>query len=712
MSEPVNNPNRTARLPSLAWIGVFGIISGSGACQSPLVHIPAQPVIAMAAQGPETADEPRLSPQQQQDIQWLQSILNNPANEPGTRAGAAERLMHMRLPQANAVLIAALEDGDDNMALAVAKAMQATEIEAEALLDASVASLKRATGSLLDTLAIVLARYDDAALERVAALAEDDKLSTTERLGPIHALGTFRSKAAAVELMALLDPQRDEPTEIIHAVGAALQRGTGLPYGSDEGKWRQWWAYAKDQPREQWMSNIVQRLSEQLAAAEQQIYREREIARRTENRLAEAYRNLFATLSFDDQLALLPTLLDDSLSSIRGFALDRVARLLRDSVRIGDELQNIIAQRLHDEIPALRQQTARLLDQLNHDQTSQKVAARLAEETDAELIHSFLDVLIRRPSTAAALAATDLLGDAEHGARASDVIWQTLLAEHDLHAEQMSSIRDALQKVEPKSPRHLRLLARVGDDDDADALESMLDHDDSQIRRKIAEGFLRRGHRQPLLDRAHDAEIYPFALRSLQRPDADFSTLRQLASMPPTEQALNMWAEAVEYVVAQLDADQLLEADELLSATDAADATLRATLLQRAANLPADAISSRQRDRLAMRLAQLYLDLQNPADAHAVLESVNGDFDSPAGKLLRFEAAALVGEYDTAASVMPSPEQWVELLTRIERIDANAALQLHDEIIRRFEGELGEDLKSEFEAVQQRLHSQPVESPA
>ena len=157
----------------------------------------------------------------------------------------------------------------------------------------------------------------------------------------------------------------------------------------------------------------------------------------------------------------------------------------------------------------------------------------------------------------------------------------------------------------------------------------------------------------------------------------------------------------------------LLAADDLLASAQVNDVNLRAAALQRGVNLAPDAISALDRDRMVLRLARLLLDLQQPAAAHELLDSMNGDVTTASGRLLRFEAAVLVGQFDEAARLAPQPDVWMELLARVEAENPGAAIVIHDEILRRFGDKLAEEHASELEAVLKRLQSGgAAESPA
>jgi phytoene/squalene synthetase len=86
-----------------------------------------------------------------------------------------------------------------------------------------------------------------------------------------------------------------------------------------------------------------------------------------------------------------------------------------------------------------------------------------------------------------------------------------------------------------------------------------------------------------------------------------------------------------------------------------------------------------------------------------MLVSLNGELGCAGAAQLRFEAAALAGVFDIAAELVDEPRQWVTLLSRAAAGNPIAAAALHEEITRRFDGELDTDTAGELEAVAERL---------
>lgn len=673
-------------------------------------------LVALAARGKpyeETEDLRQATEDELEEIKWLISILENVSNDRTTRSGAAVRLLNMGLEEAVTPLVGAVESDEPELVMAVVAAISEARSPAGELLPALVRSLTTAPDPVRDAIALALGRFGDAALESLGKLAAEGGRPAQERLGPIYALGSFRSRDAAVHLMSLLEADRNEHPAVVEAVCSALRRSTGLPYGNDPEAWRRWWLDARDQPQEQWLTNLVQRLDEQLTEAEQQIQRERERRAALERRIAEAYGELLPiTLNVEEQLRFLPRLLEDRLPSLRIFAIDRVARLLRDSVKIPDELQLQLSVMLGDEVPAIRRQAAQLIDQLNVESAGKRIATRLAHETEREVAAAFLDILVKRHTPAALDAISPWLIDAELAARAAEVAWE-VVATLPLDQQQIDSLRTAVLEADVwlTLPEHVRLISAIGNDEETRLVEQLLDEDDPALRHAVAEGFQHRDLRRPLLDRAHDEVIYPFAVRSLLKDPVDMSSfLNALALAPATEAGRAVWSDTVLKLAAKLPPDQIIEIDDMLAAqlaggpgTQSITPQLRAGVLGRARTLPAEAVSAAVRVELLTRLAQQLLLLNQPQQAHEAMEGTNGRQLSDEAARVKFEAAARAGHYALAAQLQPLPEPWIALLALLADRDVVAAITLRDEIGRRFGDQLHGELRENFDRLSERL---------
>jgi hypothetical protein len=147
--------------------------------------------------------EDEQSVRRQRQLEVFDRTVRNPSPDidPEIRRQAAEELIAMDMHEATERLAEALGSGQPTVELAVIDAMESSPEPVEGLLPAAVATLQDASGPRLDKLSLVLPRYGDPALNRVAVLARDQSEPPARRLGPIYALASFRSRDSAVQLM-------------------------------------------------------------------------------------------------------------------------------------------------------------------------------------------------------------------------------------------------------------------------------------------------------------------------------------------------------------------------------------------------------------------------------------------------------------------------------------------------------------------------------
>ena len=706
-AEKAGSPGQTAKLPPNAPELPAPLPQDDAADeaeQPPTVLPPPEP--AAAAQPTE---------EQARDLAFLRQILLNPASEPASRSEAAARLLAMDLPQAIQILDEILRGDQEPPILAVLSALQSAPRPATELTAPCLEALRSAPPTTRDALRRVLVRYGEAALPGIAQLAEDQQAAAPERIGAIHALGAFRTHSCAAHLMILLDPERNEPKEIVQETCRSLQRLSASPRACEPERWRQWWTEVRDLSVESWNEMIVRNLAARIAELEQAAETERVQRLAVMQRLGAAYGDLFPVLAIADQLARLPAMLDDELTTVRQFAIGRIERIMRDSVRIPPPVQQKLAERLaNDPTPDIRRQAVQLLDQQNYEGITALLTDRLGKEKTPQVAAAMLGVLTRRPTATAIGPVTQWLGHAEVGKAAADALW-ALPTLSSLAAEQRQSVLKKLRGINDaaRTAAHVRLLAAIGEDADLTQLEDLMDGDDQAKRLAVAEGFARRGHRQPLLDRVDDPLIRPLVYRVLAEGPADLANFQLLASLRPANEQNANWGDAARALSRRLGLVGLLDADAVLAGLNPAPTALRAGILLPVAEAPPADATPQQRTLLLVRLAPLLMTTGRAPKAHELLVQLNGVPDSPELLRVKFRAAALSGHYDNAAQLTADPAGWVSALRWIVEVHADSARTLRDEIARRFAEQLTGDLKTEFDAASAKLPAlTPAETPA
>jgi hypothetical protein len=649
-----------------------------------------------AQQGPPSTV---LSRQQREDLRFFAAILNNPANDAETWTGAARRLLQMQVPQAVDVLDDVLRSGDAPRMLAVIEAMLSQPQPAPALLDAAVDALRTAPPEVLNRLSILLIRYEDAAIDRVGRLATNPDVPVAERLGAVHALAAFPTRRTGDLLLRLADPAADEPAPVRAAAFESLRRLSGLDLGDEFVTWSEWWTSVRDVSPEQWTREMFRRYRMRIADLEAS-------RRRLAERYVDVLRELYRTLNAAEQRARLENDLGDELAPVRAFAMDRVARLLRDSEPIGDAIRAELVSRLDDEVPALRRKAAALLDELVEPELNQMIAKRLPDERDPYVVEGYLEILARRPTSRATDTIAAWLSDEALGKQASEALW-AILATTDPSHDQIASVREAVRHAlaAAEKPHLWKLLTLLGDEADLERAIPLLDAESADLRTAIAQALCQRGLADPLLERAEDPAIYPSLLCVLTHGEPDFADFQQLMSLAPPAEQRERWADAVREIAHRLPAERLAEADELLMTSPAATPSLRAAVLEQVIDLPADAVPPTVRGELSARFAVVLIKLGEAQRAFEFLDLLSGPAATPAVVEARFAAATFAGRYDEAALIHDEPEAWIDLLESAAREDEQTARRLRDEIARRYGEQLAGELRTQFEALDEQLGS-------
>lgn len=641
----------------------------------------------------------------QRQLEVFDSTVRNPSTDidAQTRRQAAEELIAMDEPDATERLIAALGCDEPVVIHAVIEAMELSPNPVPGLLPAAVGTLHDASDANREKLSLILPRYGRPALDLVAQHAQDSQATPAQRIGPIYALASFRSRESAEKLMTILDGQEPAPPEVINATCQSLERLTGLPYGSAPGEWRRWWDTLKDQPIEQWLRIVVDHLSKRTTELEGQIQQQRRERDVIATRLAEEKRRYFQTLLVEEQLRELPLLLSDALAPLRRFAMRRVERILRDSERVPEPVRERLVERLEDpaEVPQLRLTAAQLLSDLDYPETAELITAALDAERDKEIIRGYLEILAKRPTRANLDPILAWLDDPIAGEAAAGALW-SVISKGILEPESLPAARAAARAAFGSWPTaaHGRLLAAIGEPKDYAHLEALLDNADAGMRQAVAQGLAWAGARDLLVVRADREELFPFAVGVLASGEADLKTFELLARLKAPPAHTKQWERAVVGLAHRLDAAELLAADDLLATMAHVSLRLRAEALGQVAD-PASGDSLAHRAPILVRLADLQL---GTGDYEGAYQTTLKLADSPvtaALAQLKFRAALLAQRFDEASTLSAAPRVWVNMFQQLAADQPRVAEALATEIERRFT--LSDADRTFFEAVRRRL---------
>ncbi len=683
---------------------------------------PVQPNAAPGAIGQADSDdadsEGALTERQQRQIDLIAPILLESTNGPddGRLLAAAQELLALEIDRADQILEQALRGNQPNQMLAVLRAMITSETTPQRLVQAALDILPTAPLQAQDTLWRLLAQHEADVLANISALVQDQSAAPEHRLNAIGALGAFRTRDAADQLIALLNEQREEPEAITAAACEALTRLTRLPYGNRPQTWRSWWVQARNQTREQWLVDQVQRLATERAELERELTLQRQRVRRVEQRVIEVLRDLFRALptDVDQQLAPLPTLLDDELSVVREFAIERIRFISRDH-EIPAALINALSARLDDPQATIRTRAARLLNELNYTELSERLARGLGDETSIDVIQTSIELLTERPTATALPALIRRIGDPTVSDAACEAVWKCLFLHgtEEIDAEQRAALIDSVRDASAvrTTPQLTRLAVYLSEDAEFGQAARFLESDDPAMRTAVAEALAQRSNLTLLRARADDTAVYPSLIRAIAQSDATLATLQSVVELRPPEETLtNTWRESITSVLAKLAPADVIGADDLLMQANA-DAALRIELLSRVATMPTEQLPAADRVEVATRLGRFFVEREQYADAHVALELITTANGSAELQQLRFKAALLAGHYNRAAEFQPTAEAWIELLADLAGGDETLAKRVQTEIDQRFGATLTEELRTRLDTLRQQLDGESQTPP-
>jgi hypothetical protein len=654
----------------------------------------AQPTITPGEAARQGEDPSPLDASSARRLQLASVILLDELDgvNASTRAAAAAELVSLRLPQAREVLIEAIGLERLEVLRAVLDSMLAEpELDTfygPVLLDL----LASAPIDVQPVLAELLARHgqeDVRILPAVSRLASDTSQPPERRVAAIQTIGAFRHAPAlaAGELMTILR-QADGPDDaVVPTASEQLSRLTGMPGSTTPSQWLAWWKQNRNRPSERWLEDTVDALTKQAARRSKELSEARAARDRMSARLLATYRDFWPLLSIEQQQARLLPLLKDELPAVRVFGLDRLAVQLRDGHDTPGG-QEAAAGLLSDPDPSVRAAVAALIPELDPAAIDPAVTSNFLEERDPLVLAAMLPrVAAIQPDLITAEKMTPLLQlDAVRPA-AIDAMW-VVLSEPTRRSDAMIAavlppVRTAYDTEQ--TPRTGALLTLIGTDEDVQHLLARLDDDDSAWRAAIANALHTRGLHAPLLARATDPAIYPFALAAVDG-GTDLTSLQTIGGLTPPDPHAALWMHTLLEAARRTPAADVLLVDDLLASLPAVSPAQRAALLQRV--FGSGEAAEGDLASIAKRLAPLVLQTGDPKAVVAMIDQV------PAGSIdaellaTKFEAAIRGRLYDEAASVQSAPGAWIDAFERLQVEQPEVADLVRSEIVRRFEDDL------------------------
>ena len=614
----------------------------------------------------------RLGVDDHRVLEHLLQDLHDPNLDMTRRQTAAAILLKKGWPEAVRALSEDLSGPDrPGTQRAIALAAAAHDDPPRQLLEPLLNRVGTPDAALRRAVAAALARYEDeTVVDQLIARAEDEDMVEPARCGAVEMLAEHRQQRVAHTLVQLIGPPHSQPVR--RAALEALGVLTGIDdFAGDVRAWQQWWQQHKDLTQEQWLHHLVRNLSARNRRASAQIST-------LADRLTDGLSRLYFASEPAERSAMLEQMLDDQLDVVRLLALKLIKRLQVSAQPVDDRVREAMRRHLTDRNAQVRASVAMLLGELADPEAPALVVGLLGDETNVPVLRAYLSLLAAAtqhleptdehgPIRQAAEPAVTLLLHSELQADAATF----LLNAHEmgkLDSDQIQRTLDAARKnvTEQPSPEPLmiRLLGRLGEDDDRLLIVAQLDHEEAAVRRAAAQTFVSNDAAlDPLLDRMSDPAIFPVAVDAVhKRGDQLDQALRLLEVAPDDANLQGRRQDALASVAGRLNADDQIELDNILSQRTNGQVLREHVLtdLTNNAGAPeANAGASPARVALMFRLARLYLDTARPALAETVYGRIEARNDLEAAdaqrlQLGRLEVAAASGQTEKADQIAQS----------------------------------------------------------
>jgi len=664
------------------------------------------------------ADPPAQAVEDASSVADRLARLRDPATSLEARVASAGALVDAGDEEATAALLAALSDHDLHVTVAVLSALVPRPARPD-LASAVVDAAEAAPSMVGPMAAIVLADLPGGLLGPLRDRTEAVDRPTADRVRSIALLPWAEPRGAATVLIGLLEHGTETP-EVEAAAMGALGALTGRTF-EDRTGWLEWWSASPG------LSVGAHALGEHaidrsITAWSRRLDDARTRSSTLETRLVETYRELFRQpLSPDRVEVLVLRLLGDPLVALRGLALERVERAIRDGP-VPESVRAAIANLVTDEDPSLRRRALVLADRLNVDGFDGLLARRLNDEIDAAVLRTLLEILGRRPVPGSGPRIAELFLDDRFGPEATEALWcqsrqddivtTVPTTSPEWAGAEVRSVMAERLAERPDDPRLLRLAIVVARSDDLGFYVDRLDADDPSVRTAAAEGLGRRQALAPLQARCDDPErieIRGPLVSALGRGPATLERARLLLALAPTAEGNGAtWAQAARGLLPRLSPDAVLHVDRELSELDhPAGDDLRCAILVEAVRLGLLTTPPLIDDGLLLRAAERIAAIEDAVKRRDHLGRVTElDVDAEAKSLidrLTLNATVLAGDYVAAAGAADEPAAWLAILERLVAAGDSRAAEVRDEIERRFAERLEDDHRSSLDALSARI---------
>ena len=411
-------------------------------------------------------------------------------------------------------------------------------------------------------------------------------------------------------------------------------------------------------------------------------------------KLVETYSRYWPMISSEHQHELLPGVIGDTMPELRVFAIERVGVLMRDGDASDEELQ-LVVDCLQDENPTVRLAAAKLLPEIHVPGLAEHVADLLSFETNEQVVEQEL-IFFQTVSHPSAIAPTISRLEQKPSEPSAKALIFLLNNNEVTNKTKRQILRIVLKSNQKNSvPALLTLEAMLGSNTTKQGLINLLDHQDDNIREAVAKGFGYAGFTDPLIARAGDDLMYPYALDALQTK-IDIDSFQKLLSLRKENNP--NWDIATFNIATSLSTSDLLRADDMLKRLNLDE--LRLSILDEVWEKASEK-SLAARKAIARRTVPLLIDNGDAVGALQLLDAFGEALIDDDLVTLRFIAAINASAWDAAADAKPEPTMWIAQWEKLKTVDSVAASVIKKQIIQRFNDQLTQEQKTLLEIPEQ-----------
>ncbi len=448
--------------------------------------------VLVAAPRAHCADDnaPLPPPQQlvRQNLQELETILEDPKSTETQREDAARRLVSRQSPQSRQILLRVLTAARDNADAVRLPILRALTDDASP--DAPMAAQLQqflTDRTLADAAVSALGRYaelgDANARQSLLREAQNANQALAIRESAIKALGRVPDRSVADALVNLLN----DPRPPVHnAADDALVELTGLTAnGRDDSKWQRWAAAHAAMNNDQWLADVLQTRNQYKTEQAQQALESIKAHTRFLERLyADAQKQKNDALSN----SLILQSLNDPDPSLKIWGINAVLNRFSLNQAYPPEAQARITELIGDEDPKVRIAAAGTLDRLNPPGALKALITQTAQEPDPQVKIALVSSLGRLRDSRAIPVLERLLSDKDIGVvTAAANALQAIAANTPLDKQVSDDLWKAQQKIQAANPPNaarlraalIDAMGRLSDQEHAEQYRQLLNPNES-----------------------------------------------------------------------------------------------------------------------------------------------------------------------------------------------------------------------------------------